>query len=212
MRSRRHAFALGLGQRSDDVGEGREVDAAAGLHRLDAERHRQVRFAGAGRAEDMDDLVAVDELELGEGQDTVAVERGLEGEVEAGQRLDGGEPGHHQRRLDAPALAHGQLLGEQGIDGVQRETSPRSSWRTVRSRTSSARGILRPTRVRRMRSRTGTISCGVVMAALLRRRDGGRRPRRRRATGGRRRSPGRAGIGVASAVMVGFLATTRIFR
>ena len=68
----------------------------------------------------MQHLVAVDELELGEGQDTVAVERGLEGEVEAGQRLDGGEPGHHQRRLDAPALAHGQLLGEQGIDGVQR--------------------------------------------------------------------------------------------
>ena len=68
----------------------------------------------------MKHLVAVDELELGEGQDTVAVERGLEGEVEAGQRLDGGEPGHHQRRLDAPALAHGQFLGEQGIDGVQR--------------------------------------------------------------------------------------------
>ena len=39
------------------------------------------------------------------------------------------------------------------------ETSPRSSWRTVRSRTSSARGILRPTRVRRIRSRmAGTIS------------------------------------------------------
>ena len=64
-------------------------------------------------------LVAVDELELGEGQDAVAIERWLEGEVEAGQRLDGGEPGHHQRRLDAPALADGEFLGEQGIDGVQ---------------------------------------------------------------------------------------------
>ena len=64
------SFALGLGQRSDDVGEGREVDAASGLDRLDAECHRQVAFTGAGRAEDVDDLVAVDELELGEGQDT----------------------------------------------------------------------------------------------------------------------------------------------
>jgi len=59
-------------------------------------------------------------MKSGERQDPVPVERRLEGEVEAGQRLDGGEPGHHQRRLDAPALAHGQFLGEQGIDGVQR--------------------------------------------------------------------------------------------
>jgi hypothetical protein len=50
---------------------------------------------------------------------TVAVERRLEGEVEAGERFDGGEPGHHQRRLDAPALTDAEFLGEQGIDGVQ---------------------------------------------------------------------------------------------
>ena len=47
----------------------------------------------------MKHLVAVDELELGESQDTVAVERGLEGEVEAGQSLDGG-----------PASAHAPVL------------------------------------------------------------------------------------------------------
>jgi hypothetical protein len=40
-------------------------------------------FAGAGRPEQMDDFGTVDELELGERQDAVAVERGLEGEVEA---------------------------------------------------------------------------------------------------------------------------------
>ena len=67
-----------------------EVDAAAGLDRLDAEREAQMALAGAGRAEEVDDLGAVDELELGERQDAVAVERGLEGEVEAGERLDGG--------------------------------------------------------------------------------------------------------------------------
>ena len=80
-----------------------EVDAAAGLDRLDAERDREVALAGAGRAEEVDDLVAVDEVELGERQDAVAVERGLEGEVEAGEGLDVAEPGHQQRRLDAAA-------------------------------------------------------------------------------------------------------------
>ena len=97
-----------------------EVDAAAGLHRLDAERDGEVPLAGAGRAEEVDDLVAVDEVELGEGQDPVAVERRLEGEVEAGQRLDGRELCHPQRRLDATVLAQGQFLGEQGIDHLER--------------------------------------------------------------------------------------------
>src|ERR1700709_275312 len=32
------AFPFGLGERGDDIGERAEVDAAAGLHRLDAER------------------------------------------------------------------------------------------------------------------------------------------------------------------------------
>ena len=52
-------------------------------------------LAGAGRPEQVDDLGAVDEVELGERQDAVAIERGLEGEVEAGERLDGREPCHH---------------------------------------------------------------------------------------------------------------------
>ena len=68
----------------------------------------------------MDHLVAVDEVELGEGQDAVAVERRLEGEVEAGERLDGREPGHHQRGLDAAALAQRELLGEQRLDRLER--------------------------------------------------------------------------------------------
>ena len=77
-------------------------------------------LAGAGRAEEVDDLVALDEVELGERQDPVPVERRLEGEVEAGQRLDGRELGHPERHLDAPVLAQGQFLGEQGIDHLER--------------------------------------------------------------------------------------------
>ena len=58
----------------NDIGKGGEVDAAAGLYRLDAECHGEMRFAGARRAGKVDDLVAVDELELGEGEDALAIE------------------------------------------------------------------------------------------------------------------------------------------
>ena len=43
--------------------------------------------------------------------------RSLEGEVEAGERLDGGQPGQQQRRLDAAVLADCQFLDEQLIEG-----------------------------------------------------------------------------------------------
>jgi len=56
------------------------------------------------------------EVELGECQDTVAVERGLEGEVKAGQRLDDTQPGHLQCCLDAAGLADGEFLGQQHLD------------------------------------------------------------------------------------------------
>jgi hypothetical protein len=77
-----------------------------------------VRLAGAGRAEEMNQLVAVDEVELGERQD--AVERHLEGEVEAVAGFDGRKPVHHQRGLDAAALAQRQVLGEQRLDCLER--------------------------------------------------------------------------------------------
>jgi hypothetical protein len=68
----------------------------------------------------MDHLAAVDEAELGQGQDPVLVERGLEGEVEPGQRLDGRQARHHQRGLDPPVLAQGELLAEQRLERLQR--------------------------------------------------------------------------------------------
>ena len=58
------------------------------MHRFDAEGDSQVGLAAARLAEEVDDLVAVDEVELCQGEDAVAVERRLEREVEAGQRLD----------------------------------------------------------------------------------------------------------------------------
>ncbi len=73
-------------------------------------------LAGAGRADEVDHLVTVDEVQAGQGHDAVAVERWLERAVEAGQGLDSGQPGHLQGRLDPTPLAHGDLLGEQGVD------------------------------------------------------------------------------------------------
>jgi hypothetical protein len=114
------AFAIGLGEAIDDIAERREVDAAAGPHGLDAECCRQMRLAGAGLADEVDHLVPIDEVETGERHDSVAIERGLEREVEAGQGLDRRQARHLQRRLDPASLAEGGLLGEQRVDRFDR--------------------------------------------------------------------------------------------
>jgi hypothetical protein len=49
-------------------------------------------LSGAGRAEEVEDLGAGDEVELGQREDAVAVEGGLQGEVEALERLRRIEP------------------------------------------------------------------------------------------------------------------------
>jgi hypothetical protein len=58
----------------------------------------------AGRPQEVDDLVALDEVELCERQDPVFVERRLEGEVEARQHFDGRELSHPERHLHATVL------------------------------------------------------------------------------------------------------------
>jgi hypothetical protein len=73
-----------------------------------------------GGPDKVQDFSALDELELGQSHDAVLVERGLEGEVEAGERFDGGEPRHDERRLDATVLPQSELFHEQGIDCFER--------------------------------------------------------------------------------------------
>jgi len=68
----------------------------------------------------MNHFMAIEEVEPGQGRDAVAVERGLEGEVEAGQCLDGGEARHLQGRFDPAAFADGDLLGKQRVDRLDR--------------------------------------------------------------------------------------------
>jgi Winged helix-turn helix len=111
------ALSLGLGEGADEITKRGEVDAASGFDGLHAERQRQMALAGARWAEEVYDLATIDELQLGERHDAVFVERGLEREVEASERLNCGEACHHQRDLDAAVLTQRELLSEQCVDG-----------------------------------------------------------------------------------------------
>ena len=70
------AGAFGLGERGNEFGQGREIDALMGLDGGDPQGDGQVAFADPGRAEQVDGLATVDEAELGQGEDTIAVEAG----------------------------------------------------------------------------------------------------------------------------------------
>ena len=70
------ALALGVGEQRDPFGRGAERDAVAGEAGADPQRDREMRLAGAGRAEQDDVLFAGEEVELAEVQDGVARDRG----------------------------------------------------------------------------------------------------------------------------------------
>lgn len=81
----------------------------------------KVAFAGSGRAEEMHHLGAVDEPGPRQRHDAVAVEGGLEGAVEALQRLGGDQRGGLEGDADAAVLACDVLLMEQPVAGVDRQ-------------------------------------------------------------------------------------------
>src|SRR5688572_18919440 len=99
-------MALGLGEPGDPLGGGREGDALAGQAGADRDGDREMCLAGPGRAEQHDVLLGVQEVELAEVLDDLALDRALEGEVELLERLSGGKA----RRLD-PVLAAVALSG-----------------------------------------------------------------------------------------------------
>ena len=117
---RQPALPLGLAQRFDQFGKARSIDAPAGLDGGDPKRRGQVALAGAGWAKEVDDLGPPDEVELGQRCDPLAVERGLEAELEALQRLHGQELCGAQGDIDPARLPRGVFLAEQQVDGVDR--------------------------------------------------------------------------------------------
>src|SRR5262249_35757042 len=67
------ALAFGLGKRAHEIGERAEVHAAPGSYGLHPERQRQVAFACTWRSQEVYNLFALDELQLGERHDAVLV-------------------------------------------------------------------------------------------------------------------------------------------
>jgi hypothetical protein len=88
-----------------------EVRPIAFGHGLDPEGDGQVRLAHAGRAEQDDVLAVRDEPAGGQVLDPLAVDRGLEGEVEVLDRLDERELGHRGAHGDVLLLLGGDFPG-----------------------------------------------------------------------------------------------------
>lgn len=63
MRPAGRAFALGLGELGDQVGERDEVNEFARTDRLDGERSGEMALAGAGWPEQVDNLCARNEVQ-----------------------------------------------------------------------------------------------------------------------------------------------------
>src|SRR5579872_7381547 len=80
-------LAFCLAEAGDPLGRGRELDALAGEAGADPERDREMRLAGAGRAEQQDVVAAVEEVELAEVLDHRLLDRALKAEVELLQGL-----------------------------------------------------------------------------------------------------------------------------
>ena len=109
------ALALGIAEAGDPFGGGGEGDALAGQAGPDRDGDREVGLAGPGRAEQHDVVAGVQEVELAEVLDHLALDRALEGEVELLERLAGGKAGRLDAGLAAVALARGDLGGEQRL-------------------------------------------------------------------------------------------------
>jgi hypothetical protein len=100
---------LGVAEPGDPLGGGGEGDPLAGEAGADRDRDRQVRLAGPGRAEQNDVLARVEEVELAEVLDHLALDGALEAEVELLERLAGREASRLDPALAAVGLARGDL-------------------------------------------------------------------------------------------------------
>src|SRR5215216_1569773 len=114
----------------------------------------RVRLAGAGRAQEDDVLARVQEVELAEVLDDLALDRALEGEVELLERLAGGEARGLDAALAAMALPGGDLGREQDLGEAL--IAPLLLARTLgqlRQRAGGGRRLERPEQVRELGGR-----------------------------------------------------------
>ena len=111
------AGGLGLLERGDEVGERAVVDPAPALGGLDGEADREMGLTDTGWAEEDHVLLVLQEAELVQGVDLLALDGGLEAEVEVGEQLDGREPRRTHRGLESSVVAQRDLSPEQLFDG-----------------------------------------------------------------------------------------------
>jgi len=84
------SFGVGVAEASHPLRGGGEGDAMSGLTGPDAQARGQVGLAGAGRAEEHDVVLGLDEVERAEMGDHLALEASLVVEVEVLEALDAG--------------------------------------------------------------------------------------------------------------------------
>ena len=111
------SLSLGFGEAVGGFGERRLVDAFSGFDGGDAERDREVGLSGSRRSEEVDGLASPDEVELGQRGDSLAVERGLECEVEAFDGFDGEELRGSQCDVYSSCFAQGAIFAQERVDG-----------------------------------------------------------------------------------------------
>ena len=101
---------------ADEVGGGGVVDAVSGLGGVAAERDREHRLADAGRSDQKQIGLLLDEAERRQLLDHLAVERGLGVVVDLGERLGGREAGEAQPAFEPAPLGRLDLDREQPLE------------------------------------------------------------------------------------------------
>ena len=138
------AGGLGLFQGVDEFRQRSVVDPAPALGRGDGQTDREVRLADAGRAEEDDVLLPLQEPEFVERVHLLPLDRGLEAEVEVRERLDRRKPARPHGRGQASAVAQRDLGGQESRSMASAAVvPPLSTPASTSSKASRAPGIFR---------------------------------------------------------------------
>ena len=114
----------GVHERVDQACQRPVVDASAGLGGRDRQTDRQMRLAHSRRAEQDDVLGAVEESQLVQALDLLALDARLEGKVKLRQRLDGRQARGAHGGLQATVVAQRDLGVEHQLDRFARRHRP----------------------------------------------------------------------------------------
>ena len=117
--SRRVAGGLGLGEVGGQIEGAAHKGAAAGANRADGDRGGDVRFADAGRADQQDAAVRVDEARAGQFDDLRLRHLRIEGPVEIGERFHVGDAGLFQPPGKEPIGAPRELVLDEQLEKFQ---------------------------------------------------------------------------------------------